>query len=270
MRHRLRAHQFLVHIGVPGQLLHIAVAADADETLAPVVAGVPEALHHAEHAEHRAVLLHEALARRSRVRADCRCRESGRPLRRSSARPPSRNRCPRPRPARRCRRRRRPARCRGHCPSATTGAAGSARLRGGWFQDRRARRIRATRRPHCGAKSPCGRCRCRCSRCRRAEKSSCRNPARVRRGNRRRSACRRRTGCPVAASARSHDRRRHRARFQDRASPRARPPTGRHRRRSRRAPAPCSLVPWSDNAERPCHRHRARMPRRCRFCRIAP
>src|SRR5262245_59268737 len=45
MRQRPGAHQRLVHVGVPGQSLHVAVAADRDKALAALVAGVPVALH---------------------------------------------------------------------------------------------------------------------------------------------------------------------------------------------------------------------------------
>ena len=70
---------------------------------------------------------------------------------------------------------------------------------------------RAARRPRCAARSPCGRCRCRCWRCRRAGRPSRRSRARARRGNRRRSACRRSRPGRCAASGRSRDRRRRRA-----------------------------------------------------------
>ena len=62
MGHRAASDQLLVHVRLEGELLHIAVLADADEALAQPVAGVPEPLHDAEHHEHRAVRLHEALA----------------------------------------------------------------------------------------------------------------------------------------------------------------------------------------------------------------
>ena len=60
-----RAYQLFVHVGVPRELLHIAIAADADEPLPPSVIGVPEALHDAEDPEHPAVRTHEAFARRA-------------------------------------------------------------------------------------------------------------------------------------------------------------------------------------------------------------
>src|SRR5215470_11113334 len=62
MRQRPCAHQRLVHIGVPCQLLHVTVPADRDEAFAPLVAAVPVALHQAENPEHAAMHAHEALA----------------------------------------------------------------------------------------------------------------------------------------------------------------------------------------------------------------
>ena len=52
---RLRADQFLVHVGFPGQALHVRVAADLDELLAALVVRVPVVLHDAENEEHPAM-----------------------------------------------------------------------------------------------------------------------------------------------------------------------------------------------------------------------
>ena len=63
MGHGIPARDCLVHVGIPGQLLHIRIAADLHEALASLVGLVPEGLHDPENEEHAAMRLHEALAR---------------------------------------------------------------------------------------------------------------------------------------------------------------------------------------------------------------
>jgi CitB-like protein len=127
--HRLLAHQALVHVGVEGELLHVAVLADADEALAPLVAAVPEVLHDAQHPEDAAVFAHEALARQLQVGRVAAGQEGGGGSA-ASGRPAWRSRCLRPTPAPPRRRRRRPAPRRGRRPSAAAASAEWARLRG--------------------------------------------------------------------------------------------------------------------------------------------
>jgi hypothetical protein len=67
VRCRLCAHEFLVHVGLPSELLDILVPADVDEALAAIVIAIPEVLHHTENPEHGSVGLHELLTRQSEV-----------------------------------------------------------------------------------------------------------------------------------------------------------------------------------------------------------
>src|SRR5512147_1270668 len=59
MCERPRAHELLVHVGLPGQLLHVLVATDADEALAARVIRIPEALHDPQHHEDAPMRPHE-------------------------------------------------------------------------------------------------------------------------------------------------------------------------------------------------------------------
>ena len=63
MRDWFGADQFLVHVGIPSQLLYIAVTTNADKAFAAPVVGIPIPLHHAENPEHQTVHPHEPLAR---------------------------------------------------------------------------------------------------------------------------------------------------------------------------------------------------------------
>src|SRR3954451_21892195 len=65
MRAEALTHEFLVHVGLPRQALHVLVLADADEALAALVARIPEVLHHPEDPEDAAMSLHETAARRA-------------------------------------------------------------------------------------------------------------------------------------------------------------------------------------------------------------
>src|SRR4051812_17641456 len=48
VRDRFGPHQFLVHIGVPCQLLDVAIATNGHETLAAAIVGIPVPLHDAK------------------------------------------------------------------------------------------------------------------------------------------------------------------------------------------------------------------------------
>jgi hypothetical protein len=54
---RARSNEFLVHIGLPRQALHIGIAANMNETLAPLVVPVPEVLQKAQDPENPAMSL---------------------------------------------------------------------------------------------------------------------------------------------------------------------------------------------------------------------
>ena len=56
---RSAANQFLVHIRFPGQVLDVRIVSDADKTLAPLVARIPEFLHDPEDPEDFSVVFHE-------------------------------------------------------------------------------------------------------------------------------------------------------------------------------------------------------------------
>ena len=67
VRHRVRRDEFLVHIGLKGQALHIDIVAKRHEAFAPVVTFVIGVLHRAQHFEDVLVLFHEGLARQGEV-----------------------------------------------------------------------------------------------------------------------------------------------------------------------------------------------------------
>ena len=51
LRRALALGHAFVHVGIPGQPLHIGIAADVDEFFASLVGRIPEPLHDAEHEE---------------------------------------------------------------------------------------------------------------------------------------------------------------------------------------------------------------------------
>ena len=87
VRHRLGAHQLLVHVGLPGQPLHVRVAADADEALAPLVAEYQKHCMMPSTQNTRPCVLHEAPARAARARGRRRSRGTRRPPRRRAVPP---------------------------------------------------------------------------------------------------------------------------------------------------------------------------------------
>src|SRR6056297_2568607 len=67
MRHRARADEFLVHVGLEGQALEVDVVAQRDEPLAALVRSIIGILHRGQYPEHGLVLGHEKFARQPKV-----------------------------------------------------------------------------------------------------------------------------------------------------------------------------------------------------------
>eukprot|EP00933_Yihiella_yeosuensis_P024614 TRINITY_DN19087_c0_g1_i1.p3 TRINITY_DN19087_c0_g1~~TRINITY_DN19087_c0_g1_i1.p3 ORF type:complete len:314 (+),score=-12.49 TRINITY_DN19087_c0_g1_i1:912-1853(+) len=74
--HGAGSDQFLVHVSLECQALHVGVMAERDEPFAPHVRSVIRILHRLQHPEHGLVLFHEKLARQLQVldpaRSQCR------------------------------------------------------------------------------------------------------------------------------------------------------------------------------------------------------
>jgi len=62
MSHGFFAYEFLVHIRLKRQLLHIAVFTDFDKAFTALFTALPEPLHDVQHGKYQAVLFHEAIA----------------------------------------------------------------------------------------------------------------------------------------------------------------------------------------------------------------
>ena len=82
MGERPGADQPLVHVGLPGELLDIAIGAHRHEALAPAVAGVPHRLHDPEDPEHPAMQAQEIAAGPAQHRGIAGGEEGARGLRR--------------------------------------------------------------------------------------------------------------------------------------------------------------------------------------------